>query len=91
MSCFKNVLRMGPYAAVLPFVHSGMEGLLPSGSSIPRLGRSIRVLVGEPLDLADLQTSAQACLLTLLGTKLFYRPGALRAHCELASGSACIA
>lgn len=46
--------------AVVPFVHSGMEQVLPKGSAFPKVGQSIRVLVGEPVAVADLQEAALA-------------------------------
>ncbi len=46
--------------AVVPFVHSGMEQVLPKGAAVPKAGRSIRVLVGEPVAVADLQEAALA-------------------------------
>ncbi|CAK0783341.1 hypothetical protein CVIRNUC_006540 [Coccomyxa viridis] len=45
---------------VVPFVHSGMEQVLPKGAAVPKAGRSIRVLVGEPVAVADLQEAALA-------------------------------
>ena len=46
--------------AVVPFVHSGMEQVLPKGAAVPKAGCSIRVLVGEPVAVADLQEAALA-------------------------------
>ena len=46
--------------AVVPFVHSGMEQVLPKGAAVPKAGCSIRVLVGEPVPVADLQEAALA-------------------------------
>ena len=46
--------------AVVPFVHSGMEQVLPKGAAVPKTGRRIRVLVGEPVAVADLQEAALA-------------------------------
>lgn len=36
-------------AAVVPMYHQGLERVLPIGSGIPRIGRKIRVAIGEPL------------------------------------------
>ena len=41
-------------------MHSGMEQVLPKGSAFPKIGQSIRVLVGEPIAVADLQEAAAA-------------------------------
>jgi hypothetical protein len=43
---------------VLPFVHSGMEGVMPKGARAPAVGKGIRVLVGEPVEVADLLAAA---------------------------------
>lgn len=53
-------LSLGCLCAVVPFVHSGMEQVLPKGSAVPKPGQSIRVLVGEPIAVADLQQTAAA-------------------------------
>lgn len=45
---------------VLPFVHSGMEDVLPKGRSLPKLGQELRVLVGEPVAVDDLLSGAAA-------------------------------
>jgi len=37
-----------------------MEQVLPKGSALPRVGQSIRLLVGEPIAVADLQETAVA-------------------------------
>lgn len=44
---------------VVPFVHSGMQDVLPKGSLMPRCGRDVRVLVGEPIDVSDLLAAAE--------------------------------
>ena len=48
------------WSAVVPFVHSGMDQVLPKGSACPRVGQKIKVLVGEPIAFADLQETAAA-------------------------------
>ena len=53
-------LNMPCLSAVVPFVHSGMDQVLPKGSACPRIGQSIKVLVGEPIAVADLQETATA-------------------------------
>jgi monolysocardiolipin acyltransferase len=45
---------------IVPFVHSGMEGVLPKGSLLPKTNREIKVLVGEPIDVSDLLAASQA-------------------------------
>lgn len=44
---------------VLPFVHSGMEKVIPKGAALPQLGQEVRVLVGEPVAVDDLLTEAR--------------------------------
>lgn len=45
--------------AVVPFVHSGMDAVVPRGSALPRPGRSVRLLVGDPIPVADLMRAAE--------------------------------
>ena len=47
------------FYAVVPFVHSGMEQVIPPGASIPRAGANISVLVGRPIAVDDLLAAAQ--------------------------------
>jgi monolysocardiolipin acyltransferase len=44
---------------VVPFVHTGMEGVVPRGSALPRPGREVRVLVGDPIPVHDLLAAAR--------------------------------
>ncbi|KAK9823150.1 hypothetical protein WJX72_000637 [[Myrmecia] bisecta] len=44
---------------VLPFVHSGMEKVIPRCSSLPRPGQDVRVLVGPPIQTVDLLAAAR--------------------------------
>lgn len=39
---------------VIPFVHTGMHDVMPIGSSIPKVGKRVIVLVGDPIHLEDL-------------------------------------
>ncbi|CAI9102122.1 OLC1v1000341C1 [Oldenlandia corymbosa var. corymbosa] len=39
---------------VLPFVHSGMEEVMPVGAKLPRVGKTVTVLVGDPINFDDL-------------------------------------
>ncbi|KAK9836166.1 hypothetical protein WJX81_006146 [Elliptochloris bilobata] len=45
---------------VVPFVHSGMERVVPKGSALPATGQSVGVLVGPPVPMADLLSAAAA-------------------------------
>lgn len=42
---------------VVPFVHSGMENVMPKGSLFPRTGQTVKVVVGEPIPVDDLLRS----------------------------------
>lgn len=39
---------------VLPFHHRGMEDVFRIKTTVPRVGQSVHIIVGEPVDLADL-------------------------------------
>jgi monolysocardiolipin acyltransferase len=43
---------------VVPFVHAGMQDVMPRGALVPRAGKRVRVLVGEPVEVADLLAAA---------------------------------
>jgi len=36
-------------AVVIPVYHQGLEGVLPIGTTIPRIGKDIRIAIGEPM------------------------------------------
>eukprot|EP00887_Chlorella_sp_A99_P008113 scaffold12.g8113.t1 len=44
---------------VVPFVHSGMEHVVPKGAKLPRPWQEVRVLVGEPVPVDDLLAEAR--------------------------------
>lgn len=44
----------GSAPEVLPLYHSGMGEVMPRHAWIPRVGKTVEVVVGEPLDLSDL-------------------------------------
>lgn len=39
---------------VIPFVHSGMQEIMPIGSKFPKVGKKVTVVVGDPIPLEDL-------------------------------------
>ncbi|KAF5454084.1 hypothetical protein F2P56_023776 [Juglans regia] len=39
---------------VIPFVHTGMHEIMPLGASIPRIGKTVTVIVGDPIHFDDL-------------------------------------
>mmetsp|Transcript_24249 Transcript_24249/g.52995 ORF Transcript_24249/g.52995 Transcript_24249/m.52995 type:complete len:524 (-) Transcript_24249:843-2414(-) len=44
---------------VVPFVHTGMEDVMPRGKVLPAVGKTVRVLVGEPIPTEDLLAAAR--------------------------------
>lgn len=44
---------------IVPYVHSGMEEIVPRGAIVPRPGKSVRVLVGEAIHVEDLIRDAE--------------------------------
>jgi monolysocardiolipin acyltransferase len=45
---------------VVPFVHSGMQDVMPRGALVPRAGKAVRVRVGEPVPVEDLLAAAHS-------------------------------
>ncbi|CAH9087384.1 unnamed protein product [Cuscuta europaea] len=39
---------------VVPFVHTGMQEIMPIGAKFPRIGKSVTILVGDPIVFDDL-------------------------------------
>ncbi|XP_022719430.1 tafazzin [Durio zibethinus] len=39
---------------VLPFVHTGMQDVMPIGANFPRIGNTVTVLIGDPINFDDL-------------------------------------
>ncbi|GMJ11769.1 hypothetical protein like AT3G05510 [Hibiscus trionum] len=39
---------------VLPFVHTGMQDVMPIGANFPRIGKTVTVLIGDPIPFDDL-------------------------------------
>ncbi|XP_023747164.1 uncharacterized protein LOC111895309 isoform X1 [Lactuca sativa] len=44
---------------VIPFVHAGMQEMMPVGASFPRVGKTVTVLVGDPIDFKDVRDLEQ--------------------------------
>lgn len=42
---------------VVPFVHTGMQEIMPIGANVPRIGKIVTVLVGDPIEFDDLLNS----------------------------------
>jgi monolysocardiolipin acyltransferase len=45
---------------VLPFAHSGMQEIMPVGASIPRIGKTVTVVIGDPIRFDDLLNLEEA-------------------------------
>ena len=39
---------------IVPFYHSGMARIMPEHGRIPRVGQTVAITVGEPIDVSDL-------------------------------------
>ncbi|XP_030544834.1 tafazzin [Rhodamnia argentea] len=39
---------------VVPFVHTGMQDIMPIGANFPRIGKTVIVLIGDPIHFDDL-------------------------------------
>ncbi|KVH46399.1 Phospholipid/glycerol acyltransferase [Cynara cardunculus var. scolymus] len=44
---------------VVPFVHAGMQEIMPIGATFPRVGKMVTILVGDPIDFKDLRELEQ--------------------------------
>lgn len=49
-----------PPPLLLPFAHTGMLGVTPPGAVIPRPGGVVRIAVGEPISVADVEAAHAA-------------------------------
>ncbi|KAL9233313.1 hypothetical protein vseg_008331 [Gypsophila vaccaria] len=39
---------------VVPFVHTGMQEIMPIGANFPKIGKTVTVLIGDPMEFDDL-------------------------------------
>ncbi|KAI4349951.1 hypothetical protein L6164_010490 [Bauhinia variegata] len=39
---------------VVPFVHTGMQDIMPIGANVPRIGKTVTVIIGNPISFDDL-------------------------------------
>lgn len=53
------VLDAGEVPLVIPFVHSGMQEVMPIGSKFPSIRKRVVVLVGDPIKMDDLFSKSQ--------------------------------
>ncbi|KAJ0015265.1 hypothetical protein Pint_19774 [Pistacia integerrima] len=44
---------------VVPFVHTGMQEVMPIGATFPRIGKTVTVLIGDPIEFDDLLNEEQ--------------------------------
>ncbi|XP_021742568.1 uncharacterized protein LOC110708683 [Chenopodium quinoa] len=47
---------------VVPFVHTGMQEIIPIGASFPRIGKTVTVLIGDPMEFDDLLNAEETDL-----------------------------
>lgn len=40
---------------VVPFVHTGMQEVMPIGAKFPRVGKTVTVLIGDPIEFNDIR------------------------------------
>ncbi|XP_030474497.2 uncharacterized protein LOC115691898 [Syzygium oleosum] len=48
------VLDADSIPMVVPFVHTGMQDIMPIGANFPRIGKTVIVLIGDPIHFDDL-------------------------------------
>ncbi|KAK3441593.1 hypothetical protein EUGRSUZ_B01913 [Eucalyptus grandis] len=48
------VLDADSIPMVVPFVHTGMQDIMPIGANLPRIGKTVIVLIGDPIHFDDL-------------------------------------
>ncbi|KAK6143933.1 hypothetical protein DH2020_024281 [Rehmannia glutinosa] len=48
------VLDADSIPIVVPFVHTGMQDVMPVGAKFPRVGKTVTILVGDPIGFDDL-------------------------------------
>ncbi|KAF7817920.1 tafazzin [Senna tora] len=54
------VLDADSMPIVVPFVHTGMQDIMPIGANFPRVGKTVTVLVGDPINFDDLHSVEKA-------------------------------
>ncbi|XP_021898886.1 tafazzin, partial [Carica papaya] len=45
---------------VLPFVHTGMQDIMPIGANFPRIGKTVTVVIGDPIHFDDMVNAEEA-------------------------------
>ncbi|KAK4282781.1 hypothetical protein QN277_014115 [Acacia crassicarpa] len=53
------VLDSDSVPIVVPFVHTGMQDIMPIGGNFPRVGKTVTVLIGDPINFDDLLSADQ--------------------------------
>ncbi|KAA0050902.1 tafazzin [Cucumis melo var. makuwa] len=51
------ILDADTVPTVIPFVHTGMQEIMPIGAKIPRIGKTVTILIGDPIEFEDLLNS----------------------------------
>ncbi|KAL8130481.1 hypothetical protein V2J09_019636 [Rumex salicifolius] len=58
------VLDSDNIPVVIPFVHTGMQEIMPIGAKFPRIGKAVTVLIGDPIQFDDLLSLEQKGLVS---------------------------
>uniref|UniRef100_A0A1J3JB78 Tafazzin family protein n=1 Tax=Noccaea caerulescens TaxID=107243 RepID=A0A1J3JB78_NOCCA len=45
---------------VVPFVHNGMQDIMPVGANVPRIGKTVTVIIGNPIHFDDILGTEEA-------------------------------
>ncbi|KAH0461212.1 hypothetical protein IEQ34_008787 [Dendrobium chrysotoxum] len=73
---------------VIPFVHSGMQEIMPIGSNFPKVGKKVTVVVGDPIPLDDLivdddtEDVSRGVLYDAVASRIGHRLGELKIQAD---------
>ncbi|XP_052192947.1 uncharacterized protein LOC127801671 [Diospyros lotus] len=72
---------------VVPFVHIGMQDIMPIGAKVPRIGKTVTVLIGDPIYFDDLlveecDIEARGVLYDAVSSRIGNRLQELKAQAE---------
>ncbi|XP_022969536.1 uncharacterized protein LOC111468521 [Cucurbita maxima] len=54
------ILDADTIPTVIPFVHTGMQEIMPIGAKIPKIGKTVTIIIGDPIEFEDLLNSESA-------------------------------
>ncbi|CAA7399904.1 unnamed protein product [Spirodela intermedia] len=77
---------------VIPLVHTGMQEIMPIGSCLPRIGKRVTVLVGDPITFEDLdlrsdESPTREAFYDAASTRIGHRLRELKLQAEQISSS----